>query len=61
MEFRHTCVIVPNVSTEDKVMNSIVKVKHELLEIQTPSKNFQLEDIQKILDLYTQCREKEIM
>jgi len=39
VEFRHRYITVPQITPEDKVINTITKLKHELAVIPTPNKS----------------------
>ena len=58
VEFRHSCITVPQVSAEDKVIDAMSKLKRELAAIPTPNNSTQLEAMSQIKTLFHQHKDR---
>lgn len=59
VEFRHHRLTAPVVSSEDKVMDAMSKIKQELAVLPSPNSTPQLTAIQNMQELFSKCKFKK--
>ena len=53
VEFRHASITVPQITSEDKVIHAITKLKSELASTPTPNKHDQLEAVSNLRNIFS--------